>query len=171
MTTRPGRVPSTLLALALAALAGCETAPIAPPADASSPTQGLGMQLWYARTDTRQYEYFVVGEDGSLAFGGGMKAFDRETEWKGRLTDEEGKRLRQIVDAAKWLESADPARKTAETPVADVVLRSGGSERKFVIQGPDEAAMQAVEVLAKAAQRRFDRYMQRLPDAGVQPRR
>ena len=66
--------------LAAALLAACETAPIAAPSDASSPTRGLGMQLWYARTDTKQYEYFVVGEDGSLAFGGGMKAFDRETD-------------------------------------------------------------------------------------------
>lgn len=157
--------------LASVLLAACETAPIAAPADPSSPTRGLGMQLWYARTDTRQYEYFVVGEDGSLAFGGGMKAFDRETEWKGRLTDDEGARLRAVVGAAKWLESEDPARKTAETPIAEFVLRSGGSERKFAIQGPDEAVLQVVEVLSKASARRFDRYMQRLPDAGVQPRR
>jgi|Laugresu1bdmlbsd_1035121.scaffolds.fasta_scaffold16077_2 hypothetical protein len=156
--------------LAAALLAACETAPIAAPSDASSPTRGLGMQLWYARTDTKQYEYFVVGEDGSLAFGGGMKAFDRETEWKGRLTDDEGARLRAIVDAAKWLDAADPTRKTAETPIAEFALRSGGSERKFAIQGPDEAVKQAVEVLSKASARRFDRYMQRLPDAGVQPR-
>jgi hypothetical protein len=157
--------------LAVALLAACETAPIAVPSDASSPTRGLGMQLWYARTDTRQYEYFVVGEDGSLAFGGGMKAFDRETEWNGRLTDDEGTRLRAIVDAAKWLEAEDPARKTAETPIAEFVLRSGGSERKFSIEGPDDAVKQAIEVLSKASARRFDRYMQRLPDAGVQPRR
>ena len=171
MTARIARAPLSIPALALAALAGCETAPIAPPADASSPTQGLGMQLWYARTDTKQYEYFVVGEDGSLAFGGGMKAFDRETEWTGRLTAEEGARLRALVDGAKWMTADDPALKTAETPIADIALRSGGAERKFVIQGPNEAALQVVEVLSKASQRRFDRYMQRLPDAGVQPRR
>jgi hypothetical protein len=30
--------------------------------------------------------------------------------------------------------------------------------------------LQVVEVLSKAAARRFDRYMQRLPDAGTQTR-
>jgi hypothetical protein len=136
-----------LAAAALAALAaaGCASAPVTPPADAG-PTRGLAMRLWWARTDTRQYEYFVVGADGSLAYGGGMRAFERQTEWTGRLTDDEGARLRAIVDAAGWLTAAEPS------------------------VGPDQAVDRAVELLGAACKRRFDRFMQRLPEAGVQKR-
>jgi hypothetical protein len=38
------------------------------------------------------------------------------------------------------------------------------------IAGPDQAVDRAMEVLGGAAKRRFDRFMQRLPEAGVQPR-
>ena len=153
--------------LALCASA-CVSAPIAVPNDPASPTGGLGLQLWYAHTDTRQYENFRVSIDGTLSYGAGMKAFDRQFEWNGALTPEEATRVRAIVDAAKWLTAEDPALHTAEVPLAEIAVSNGDKDRHFNIQGPNEAVVQLVEVLSKAAQRRFDRFMQRLPDAGTQ---
>ena len=153
--------------LALSASA-CVSAPIAVPNDPASPTGGLGLQLWYCRADTRQYENFRVSVDGTLSYGGGMKAFDRQFEWNGALTPEEATRVRAIVDAAKWLTAEDPALHTAEVPLAEIAVSNGDKDRHFNIQGPNEAVVQLVEVLSKAAQRRFDRFMQRLPDAGTQ---
>ena len=158
------------LAVVSVAFTACESAPIVPPHDEDSSTDGLGLRLWYARVDTRQYDYFQLRADGSLSYGGGLTAFNRQSEWTGRITAEEGFRLRKLVDAAKWMTAADPALHTAETPVAEVVLTSGKSERAFTIQGPNEYVLQVVEVLSKAAARRFDRFMQRLPDAGTQTR-
>ena len=153
--------------LALCASA-CVSAPIAVPNDPASPTGGLGLQLWYCRADTRQYENFRVSVDGTLSYGGGMKAFDRQFEWNGALTPEEAKRVRAIVDAAKWLTAEDPALHTAEVPLAEITVSNGEKDRNFNIQGPNEAVVQLAEVLSKAAQRRFERFMQRLPDAGTQ---
>ena len=148
--------------------AACVSAPIAAPNDPGSPTGGLGVRLWYGRADTRQYEYFRVSVDGTLSYGGGMKAFDRQFEWNWALTPEEATRVRAIVDAAKWLTAEDPALHTAEVPLAEIAVSNGDKDRHFNIQGPNEAVVQLVEVLSKAAQRRFDRFMQRLPDAGTQ---
>lgn len=168
--TRPRRrVRLAAAALAALAAAGCASAPVTPPADAG-PTRGLAMRLWWARTDTRQYEYFVVGADGSLAYGGGMRAFERQTEWTGRLTDDEGARLRAIVDAAGWLTAAEPSVERAATPVAEMVFAVPGGEREVRVAGPDQAVDRAVELLGAACKRRFDRFMQRLPEAGVQKR-
>lgn len=148
--------------------AACVSAPIAAPNDPGSPTGGLGVRLWYGRADTRQYEYFRVSVDGTLSYGGGMKAFDRQFEWNGALTPEEATRVRAIVDAAKWLTAEDPALHTAEVPLAEIIVSNGEKDRNFNIQGPNEAVVQLAEVLSKAAQRRFERFMQRLPDAGTQ---
>lgn len=155
---------------AVAVVPGCDTAPIKVPEDASSVTGGLGLRLWYARPDTRQYEFFTVDPDGTLGYGGGMKGFNREVDWRGPLTKDEAIRLRQVVDAAHWLDAEKPGREGAETTVAEVSVRAGGAERSFTINGPDDAVARTVELLSKAAQRRFDRYMQRLPDAGTQRR-
>jgi hypothetical protein len=153
--------------LALSASA-CVSAPIAVPNDPASPTGGLGLQLWFCRADTRQYENFRVSVDGTLSYGGGMKAFDRQFEWNGALTPEEATRVRAIVDAAKWLTAEDPALHTAEVPLAEITVSNGEKDRNFNIQGPNEAVVQLAELLSKAAQRRFERFMQRLPDAGTQ---
>jgi hypothetical protein len=97
-----------------------------------------------------------------------MKAFDRQFEWNGALTPEEATRVRAIVDAAKWLTAEDPALHTAKVPLAEITVSNGDKDRNFNIQGPNEAVVQLAEVLSKAAQRRFERFMQRLPDAGTQ---
>ena len=76
--------------------------------------------------------------------------------------------MRAIVDAAKWLTAEDPALHTAESPIAEIAVGNGDKDRHFTIQGPNEAVVQLAEVLSKAAQRRFERFMQRLPDAGTQ---
>lgn len=167
---RPLRRAAPAIA-AILSIASCTSAPVPVPEDASSPTRGLGLQLWYAHLDTRRYEYFQLAPDGTLGYGGGMKAFNREVEWTGKATAEEAARVRAIVDAAGWLTAADPSRKSKASPVAEIVVRSGRADRAFEIDGPDEPVVQVVEVLSKAATRRFDRFMERLPEAGSQPRR
>lgn len=166
---RAAAVAAALVACGLL-LSGCDTGPIKVPEDASSVTGGLGLRLWHARPGTRQYEYFTVDPDGMLGYGGGMKGFDRAVDWRGPLTADEAGRLRAIVDAAHWLDAPNPGREGTETSVAEITLRAGGSERSFTINGPDDAVTRTVELLSKAAERRFDRFMQRLPEAGSQRR-
>ena len=167
------RTPNTMpafAAAALLALAGCGTGPIKVPEDASSVTGGLGLRLWHAKTDTRQYEYFTVDPNGTLGYGGGMKGFDRLVDWTGPLTKDEAARLREIVMAAHWLDAESPGREGKDPVRTEVCVLNGSAERSFAISGPDEAVNRTVELLSKAAQRRFDRFMQRLPEAGVQAR-
>lgn len=164
---RASLVPALLAAVLGLASAGCETTPLVPPSDAASPTGGVAMDLWFARPDARTYEWFVVGADGSLAYGGGMKAFDRQVEWKGALTPDEASRLRAIIDSAGWMTAKAPALKGGTTPLAEIVLRAGGKERAFDVSGPSAPVERAVELLSKAAARRFDAFMQRLPEAGA----
>lgn len=170
MTTSARRAACAFLAALGLAHAGCETTPLVPPSDPASPTGGIAMDLWFARPESRRYEWFVVGADGSLGYGGGMKGFDRQVEWRGALTPDEASGLRAIVDAAGWMTEKDPSRAGGATPVAEIVVRAGGKERAFDVAGPSAPVDRAVELLSKAATRRFDAFMQRLPEAGPQPR-
>ena len=160
----------TIAPCAMLFLAACHAGTIAVPHDTASPTGGLRLQLWIARVDTRQYEFFRIAADGTLDFAGGMKAFDREIEWTGKLSAEDAARVRAIVDQAQWCTDKEPGKQTATAPVAEIVVGNESESRAFTIRGPNESVLQISEILSKAANRRFDRFMERLPDAGTQPR-
>ncbi len=163
----PARCVSLCVAaIAVAAFTGCTSAPIVPPSDAQSPTGGLDLAIWYAKTDTRQYQYFVLSADGVLQYGAGMVAFNRGTDWKGQITADEGKEIRSIIDGANWMTAKDPSLKTEESPVAEITVANGKAERFFTIQGPNEPVVRITQILGGVADKRFDRLMRSLPEAG-----
>lgn len=158
-----------LLALCISALmVGCANAPLVPPADASSPTGGVGLRLWYAQVPTRQYQYFKVGSDGTLEYGGGMNAFNHKTDWTGKLTAEQGKAVRALIDQTGWMTMAKPGRKEGETPVAEIRVEASGEYREFEVAGPDPKVEELLLLLQAAANKRLDSFMERLPQPGQQ---
>lgn len=159
-------IPAVVLACA-AFLAGCVSAPIVPPSDAASPTGGMGLALWWWKYEASQYEYFVLHVDGTLDYAGGMKAFDRQIEWTGKVTPDVAKQVRAIVDQAGWMTMEDPNRDTERSPLAELVVSNGAKERSFTIRGPNEPVIRIRELLTKAAAARFDKEMQSLPEAGT----
>ena len=174
---RSARRRSRALALCVLAVltpiaaVSCTSGPLPVPNDAASPTGGLGLDLWTARPDSQQYEFFRVHPDGRLDYGGGVRAFGRGTEWSGALSPEDARTVRQVVDEAGWMTAAEPGREGAKTPIAEIVLRAGGKERAFTITGESAEVKRIADLLRTVASRRFDSFMQRLPEAGPQPGR
>ena len=158
-------------ALVPIAAVSCTSGPLPVPNDAASPTGGLGLDLWTARTDSQQYEFFRVHPDGRFDYGGGVRAFGRGTDWSGALSPEDARTVRQMVDDAGWMTAAEPGREGAKTPIAEIVLRAGGKERAFTITGESAEVKRLADLLRTVASRRFDSFMQRLPEAGPQPGR
>lgn len=156
--------------LCLCALPGCTSQPLVPPHDAGSPTGGLGLRLWYAQIESRQYQLFEVDRDGSFRYGGGMVAFNRHTDWAGTLTPDEARAIRTMVDDAGWLTAEKPSQTTADTPLAELALYADGKTRNVEIRGPDPRVTAFVDALQKIANQRFERFLQRLPEAGSQTR-
>lgn len=165
------RTGSWCAAGAVAALAamvpGCATGPVSPPQVSGSPTGGVAIDLWVATVAERQYEYFRVRADGSLEYAGGLPAFNREVQWRGALTADEAAAVRSAIDRARWMTLPEPGRGGTGDRRAEIVIRVPSGERAFEIVGPDEAVDGLVRTLSGAASRRFDAFMQRLPDAGA----
>jgi len=153
---------------ACALLAGCQSAPLAPPDVANSPTGGLGLLLWYAKVPTNQYQYFKLSDDGKIEFSGGMTALNRKFDWTGKVTPEQGKAIRDAVDQTGWLSAENPARDAGETPLAEIELFADGKTRRFKISGPDPEVQKVVDALQMVTNQRFQQFMQRLPEAGQQ---
>ncbi len=167
----PALALSFAAALAPVVAVSCTSGPLPVPNDPASPTGGLGLDLWTARTDSQQYEFFRVHPDGRLDYGGGVRAFGRGTDWSGALSPDDARTVRQVVDEAGWMTAAEPGREGAKTPIAEIVLRAGGKERAFTITGQSAEVKRIADLLRTVASRRFDSFMQRLPEAGPQPGR
>jgi hypothetical protein len=164
-------VQCAVLALGIAAaVVGCGSAPLALPSDSSSPTGGIGLRLWYAQVPTRQYQYFKLSDDGTLEFGGGLTAFNHKTDWTGKLTAEQGKAVRTLIDQSGWLTIPKPGRTEGETPVAELRVEAEGGYREFTIAGPDPKVEELLLILQTAANKRFDAFLERLPEPGPQNR-
>lgn len=157
-------------ALLVAAPAGCASRPMVPPQEPASPTNGLSVQMWYAVPSGGQYQMFRVKETGEFQYGGGMVAMNRNVDWTGQLTLDEAKQVRAMVDKAGWMTAKDPARKEGDSPIAEIELSGGGAVRRFEITGPDPAVAELATMLQKVADQRFNRFLQRLPEGGAQPR-
>jgi len=155
---------------AMTLLAACVGPPLVPPQDAASVTGGLGMNLWFAQVKTRQYQYFEVRADGTLSYGGGMVAFDRRTEWKGRLSPEQGRAFREAVDRAGWMTAAQPATGEGDDEIAEITLFADDASRAFTIRGADAHVAELVKSLQAIANSRFRRELDALPQPGLQPR-
>lgn len=163
--------PCAAAAAAVFVAVSCTSGPIPVPNDPASPTGGLGLDLWTARTDSQQYEFFRVHPDGRLDYGGGVRAFGRGTDWSGAMPPDDARTVRKIVDEAGWMTVAEPGRDGGKTPIAEIFLRSGGKERTFTITGESAEVKRLADLLRTVASRRFDSFMQRLPEAGPQPGR
>ena len=123
-------VPAVVLAC-VAFLAGCVAAPIVPPTDPASPTGGMGLSLWWFKYEASQYEYFVLHVDGTLDYAGGMKAFDRQIEWTGKVTPDVAKQVRAIVDQAGWMTMEDPNRDTERSPLSELKALDAEADRRM----------------------------------------
>jgi hypothetical protein len=87
------------------------------------------------------------------------------------MPPDDARTVRKIVDEAGWMTVAEPGRDGGKTPIAEIFLRSGGKERTFTITGESAEVKRLADLLRTVASRRFDSFMQRLPEAGPQPGR
>ena len=112
---------------------------------------------------------YRVVPGGDLRFAGGLAAVDGSFSWSGPLTDREIDQLFALVADHGWESRDPPSRGEPADRRYRITLRGPGLHRRFEVIG-DAPGVQAVEmILDGAARRRFDPYLERLPQPGEQP--
>lgn len=130
---------------------------------------GVAMAVWMRDVAHARYLYYTV-EDGELAVGGGVDALNRSTRWRTALTQEQCEMLAGILRDSGWLHAvAVPPDSSSVRVDVSFVLPQGAAE--LVTSDAEPGMARLLATLSDLTARRFDRALDKLPEAGPQPAR
>jgi hypothetical protein len=174
-------LPLAAITLAMPLAIGCATpasmkAGKAEGADGRvSPTRGVAV-LFEERIPSRSiFRRYELHPDGSLKVGGGAAARDRRTEWTGTPNDDELTAILDAIDAsgiAVGPPACTPALVEGEESIFVRIEYAAPSGTLVHELGGRCPALEPLrEAFEKASLVRFERQLDRLPEAGAQPSR
>lgn len=145
---------------------GCRALPDAP---RGMGTCGIAMAVWMRDVAHARYLYYTV-EGGELAVGGGVDALNRSTRWRTALTAEQCELLSGIVRDSGWLH-AKPEPPDSSAVRVDVSFVIPQGEGELVTSDAEPGMSRLLATLADMTAGRFDRALDKLPEAGMRPPR
>ncbi len=152
-----------LVALVLSGVASCNVMPHS----AKHPGEcGIALVMWLRTPATSQYEYFTIDE-GEFRYGAGIDALNFRTSWGRALSPAECAEIKQMAESAGWLVPQEATPEIASNaPRADLSLALTDDDVDQVLPGDDPAVARLAVFLRGIADFRFNRYLDKLPEAG-----
>ena len=134
-------------------------------ADPQSVTGGVSLEM-RIRDTGGMHAMYLVKQDGTITFAGGLDAtWDRPT-WTGAMTREQIDRFTSLIGELGWFERTPPS--TADPPGRSysIALRGPTGKRSYKVKGagPQVAPMHAL--LQEIAGARLDLFIERQPKPG-----
>ena len=149
--------------LALIATAGCNVLPSIPLEPGKC---GIAFAIWLRTPATSQYEYFTVCE-GEYRYGAGVDALTFKTSWGRALSEAECAALEQLAGDAGWFGPAELERADGSAgSLADVAVVWDGGRVQMSLPGSESGVHTITTFLRKLSEQRFERQLDRLPEAG-----
>ncbi|MHC5004675.1 MAG: hypothetical protein ACYTJ0_16300 [Planctomycetota bacterium] len=150
-----------LVAAACFALVGCAGGPRASSV-AASRTGGWTVDL-QRRSEDGAAAYYAVGRDGSIRFGGGLAALQREPTWSGTLTDEQIDELVAMLERLDWVRQPPKPADTDAGPRWNVTVIGPPGRRRFAVRGEEPGLIELESVLDGVARQRNEPFLEHLP--------
>jgi hypothetical protein len=122
----------------------------------------------YMRDATQAEMYYEVHRDGTLGFGGGIKARLNNTTWTGTLTPDELKEFQRLLAAEDWFKEKPASTHAPEKHLYRVEINAPENRRKFTVKGESERLRPIQQLLAKACLRRLEDDLKILPPPSSQ---
>jgi hypothetical protein len=117
------------------------------------------------------FALYSVKKDGTISFGGGKEARQGETTWTDELSDEERVKIVAMVEQFGWLHSGPVSSKTNPEHEYAVSARRGSTRMSVEVTGDNPQVVEMVSYLDQICRRRFDAFIESLPQPGQAPPR
>jgi hypothetical protein len=135
----------------------------------ASESDDITMQM-SIRDEFSQDILYRVEKDGSISFGGGIKALIDKTTWTGQMTDDERRQLHDLILQHGWFERDPVSTNDPKTRVYRIDLRGPEGHNSFKVVGQNADVQPIADLLAKICLRRLEPDLQKLPEPGPQRR-
>lgn len=130
---------------------------------------GLFLELTVQR-DKDSIAYYNVKKDGTIGFAGGVEAKRGDIEWTDALTDEERNRIVSMVESFGWLEREPASSAINPEHRYELLVRQGSKRSHVIVRGDHPQLVEMSALLEQICSRRFDEFIDRLPQPGMQPK-
>ena len=133
---------------------------------------GISLMIWSREPKEAKYEYFEV-DGGTFGYGGGKDGLAMVPSWETPLSPEQCAKLREIASRGGWTSVEPPSPLPVHEGggrLADVAVMWDGGRRQFSTTSDDPEVREAIAMLRGISAARFQRELDRLPEAGKQPR-
>jgi hypothetical protein len=121
-----------------------------------SATGGVALEM-FVRGEANLAALYRVEPAGTISFGGGADALNRQVTWTGPMTAAEIDELRSLLDRHGWFAKAPGS--TGEPPQRSYRIRlttPEGRRRHFWVRGASEDVTPIHDLLERLARRRLD---------------
>ncbi len=136
--------------------------------DPQSPTGGLSLKMLVLTQDNAAAMY-RVGPDGTIHFGGGLDARQGKTTWSGPMTAEELQQLRDLIAQHGWYDAGPASTDRPPGRSYRIQLCWPQGRRTFRVVGRSLDVTPIERLLAHAAGRRHEAFLDTLPKASSEP--
>jgi len=133
---------------------------------------GISVMIWSREPQEAKYEYFEV-DGGIFGYGGGKDGLAMVPSWETPLSPEQCAKLREIASRGGWTAVEPPTPMPVPEGgerLADVAVMWDGGRRQFSTSSDDPQVREAIAMLKAISAARFQRELDRLPEAGKQAR-
>ncbi len=129
--------------------------------------QFTGTHLRFEMIAPQQTELFIVDNDKSIAYGGGLNAVEGKTTWQGELNLKQKSKYKSILTKTDWLKTPPENDKNVGTGHYNVRLRDNEFDYKFTLSLTDTKATKLYKFLQRVSRERLKRHLDALPRSNV----
>lgn len=158
-----------LLLMALGACSSSERVENASANDARSSPHAVKLEL-IIHDETNADVLYRVERDGSIHWGGGMKARLDKTIWTGQMTEDERRQLHELLVQHQWFDRDPVSTNEPKGRRYEVNVSGTDGSNHFRAKGANAEIEPVANLLEKICLRRLEPELKALPQPGLQKR-
>jgi hypothetical protein len=115
----------------------------------------------------QQAVLFIVDNENTVAYGGGITAIEGKTSWKGEMNEQQKEKYKSLLNATGWLARTPASDESTGTGHYNINIRTSDTNVKFRVPLTDRKATEFYDFFMSVADSRLEEHLRKLPKPNV----
>jgi len=126
-----------------------------------------GTQLRMEMSAPQQAVLFIVDNENTVAYGGGISVVEGKTSWKGEMDAGQKEKYKSLLNATNWLTRTPASDESTGTGHYSINIRTSETDLKFKLSLTNKKATEFYDFLMSVADVRLETHLRKLPKPNV----